>query len=201
MSHTQHAEPFFVADHRALDFLNSVATPQDERIDWLVDGPSFLRWLVRAFDVDADLSFAGARLDEVAARARLFREWFRGFVEKHAGELLRPSQVRSLRPLNAVLSVDRAYQQVVSAKEGATLVLRTQRDFKSAADLLQPIAHAVADLLCNADFEQVRQCEGANCTLWFLDISKSHKRRWCSMAVCGNRAKVAQHRARQRGNP
>jgi predicted RNA-binding Zn ribbon-like protein len=64
---------------------------------------------------------------------------------------------------------------------------------------LQPLAHAIADFLCHADFAQVRRCEGENCTLWFLDVSKSHRRRWCSMAVCGNRAKVGHYRARRRG--
>jgi predicted RNA-binding Zn ribbon-like protein len=40
-------------------------------------------------------------------------------------------------------------------------------------------------------FTLVRKCEGTTCTLWFLDVSKAHARRWCSMAVCGNRAKAA----------
>ena len=48
------------------------------------------------------------------------------------------------------------------------------------------------------DFSLVRKCEGEGCTLWFLDLSKAHARRWCSMAVCGNRAKAAAHRARAR---
>jgi len=49
----QRPDPFFLADHRALDFLNSVATPQDERIDWLADGPSLLNWLSQGFGVSS----------------------------------------------------------------------------------------------------------------------------------------------------
>jgi predicted RNA-binding Zn ribbon-like protein len=31
-----------------------------------------------------------------------------------------------------------------------------------------------------------------------VDVSKAHGRRWCSMTICGNRAKAAAHRARAR---
>ena len=48
-----------------------------------------------------------------------------------------------------------------------------------------------------ADFRLIRGCEGPVCTLLFLDRTKAHGRRWCSMAVCGNRAKAAAHRARR----
>lgn len=64
--------------------------------------------------------------------------------------------------------------------------------------LLLPLAEAMGDLICHADFEQVKICEGPTCTLWFNDVSKNHTRRWCSMAVCGNRAKAAAHRAKNR---
>ncbi|NEJ40784.1 CGNR zinc finger domain-containing protein, partial [Rhizobium ruizarguesonis] len=36
-----------------------------------------------------------------------------------------------------------------------------------------------------------------DCTLFFLDTTKSHRRRWCSMALCGNRMKVAAFRSRK----
>jgi predicted RNA-binding Zn ribbon-like protein len=62
-----------------------------------------------------------------------------------------------------------------------------------------PVAEAVATLLAKGDFSLVRKCECPDCTLWFHDRTKSHHRRWCSMALCGNRMKVAAFRARQKG--
>jgi predicted RNA-binding Zn ribbon-like protein len=44
----------------------------------------------------------------------------------------------------------------------------------------------------------VRQCEGEGCALLFVDISRAQDRRWCSMSGCGNKAKVAEFRRRQR---
>lgn len=42
----------------------------------------------------------------------------------------------------------------------------------------------------------LRRCRG--CDAYFLDDSRGRRRRWCSMERCGNRAKVAGYRARQR---
>jgi predicted RNA-binding Zn ribbon-like protein len=200
MSHSApRPDAFFIADHRALDFLNSVATPQDERIDWLADGPSLLAWLRQGFGDAAGLVVNSKELDAIAARARTLREWFRGFVARHAGTKLTPAVARALKPLNELLANDQCYQQIVSGDGDEPLVLRSSHRPNAPNAALQPVAHAIADLVCHADFTQVRQCEGTGCTLWFLDVSKGHKRRWCSMAVCGNRAKVEQYRARQRG--
>lgn len=46
---------------------------------------------------------------------------------------------------------------------------------------------------------RVRSCEHDGCTLWFLDTSRSGRRRWCSMEVCGNRAKAKRHYDRRTG--
>lgn len=46
--------------------------------------------------------------------------------------------------------------------------------------------------------DRVRRCASPECVLHFLDTSKNGTRRWCSMAVCGNRAKAARHQARRR---
>ena len=72
----------------------------------------------------------------------------------------------------------------------------------TAEQLFVPLAEAAAELLACGNFDLVRKCEDNKCVLWFYDRTKSHKRRWCSMAICGNRAKVAAHRKRpKRGIP
>lgn len=65
--------------------------------------------------------------------------------------------------------------------------------------MLMPVALAAAELFAHGDFDLVRGCEGPDCVLHFYDRTKSHRRRWRSMATCGNRAKVQTFRARQRG--
>jgi len=70
--------------------------------------------------------------------------------------------------------------------------------WRAPAELLVPIASAMADLLSQGETQLVRRCENPVCTLWFYDRTKGHRRRWCSQAVCGNRAKVAAFRVRKR---
>ena len=60
------------------------------------------------------------------------------------------------------------------------------------------MAELAAELVVSGDFELIRKCESDECVLWFYDRTKSHRRRWCSMAACGNRHKVAAYRERVR---
>jgi predicted RNA-binding Zn ribbon-like protein len=207
--------PFFIADDAALDFLNTIASPWGAEIEWLASGADLVAWLGQAKTLPADVfaqfrGQAGSRaLDAVAGEARKLREWFRGFVAKHAGRPLARRALRELAPLNEVLGRDEAFWRIEPGSPGAEdpanhelHALRWQigRRWDNPRTLLLPIAHALGDLICEKDFSLVRRCEGEDCTLWFLDVSKAHARRWCSMAVCGNRAKVTAHRARARQN-
>jgi predicted RNA-binding Zn ribbon-like protein len=64
-----------------------------------------------------------------------------------------------------------------------------------------PVIWSAAELLTAPERALVRQCAGPGCTWLFLDTSRNHTRRWCSMEDCGNRAKAQRHYARQRGQP
>ncbi len=208
--------PFFIADDVALDFLNSVAAPWGEQIEWLASGSDLVAWLEQAHAAPANVladfrkrSTAHA-LDSVASKARDLREWFRTFVRDHAGKPLKPRALRELAPLNQLLRRDEVYRQIKAADAGdikikspsedRTFHWENERRWRNPDTLLLPIAEAMGELVCQKDFTFVRRCEGATCTLWFADLSKAHARRWCSMAVCGNRAKAAAHRARARQN-
>jgi predicted RNA-binding Zn ribbon-like protein len=69
----------------------------------------------------------------------------------------------------------------------------------SARALLASLAREAVHLFGGEDAQRVRQCQSTSCTIFFVDTSRSGHRRWCSMAACGNKAKVAALRERQRG--
>jgi len=203
MDHDHPIPALFVADAPGLDFLNSIATPADEPVDWLRDGDGLLGWLAQAAMVPPDAlrtlraQFAPAEFDAVAGRARALREWFRAFVVQRKGRPLTAADLAPLEPLNRILARDERYAEVV-AGAGGRFELSEQRRWTSPESLLLPIAQALARLVCDEDFTHVKACEGERCTLLFADHTRGHARRWCSMAVCGNRAKVAAHRQRAR---
>jgi predicted RNA-binding Zn ribbon-like protein len=201
----QHRSPaIFIADSLGLDFLNSVATPLDAPVDWLDTGDGLLTWLAQAKLVPAAaLNELKARampgeLDKVADQARALREWFRRFVSKHMGRPLPPKALLELGPLNKLLRHDEAFRQISRHRErdGGRFELRVVRRWRSPEFLLLPIGEALAKFVCEEDFANVKACEGHSCTLVFADHTRGRARRWCSMAVCGNRAKQVAHRNR-----
>lgn len=198
----------FLADSLGLDFLNSVATPVDTPVDWLEDGDGLLRWLEQAQLVPQEVLRSAreraipGEIDRLAGQARALREWFRGFVRQHKGHALHGADLAELEPLNALLKRDERYAEIVtgSHSESPVFTLAQQRRWHSSDALLLPIAEAMARLVCDEDFAHVKACEGPTCTLLFADHTRGHARRWCSMALCGNRAKQAAHRARQKSS-
>jgi predicted RNA-binding Zn ribbon-like protein len=141
-------------------------------------------------------------LDPVAAQARELREWFRGFVHKHRGRQLARDDFRSLERLNRLLERDESFSQIipVAARRGSAFELQVSRRWQSPEALLFPIADVLAQFVCAEDFSYVKACEGPACTLLFADRTRSKARRWCSMSICGNRAKQAAYRRRNRAD-
>jgi predicted RNA-binding Zn ribbon-like protein len=67
------------------------------------------------------------------------------------------------------------------------------------AGLIIPIVESAADSLISGELGRVRRCGDGRCSRVFLDATRNGRRRWCEMATCGNRAKAARFRARERG--
>ena len=201
--------PFFIAGNLGLDFLNSLAVPVDTKVEWLASGEDLLGWLKRAGLVPDKVlnafrkSAAPDELDAAAAEARGLRDWFKPFVYKHMGRPIEPRALRQLERLNRLLAREQEFGQIVvqdRRRPGETgvssLAWRAQRRWNSPESLLLPLARSLADLVCTEDFTYVKACEGESCTLLFIDRTRGHARRWCSMAICGNRAKQSAHRKR-----
>ena len=208
--------PFFIADHLGLDFLNTIAVPVDTEVEWLSSGEDLLAWLRQARLVpdevlDSLRTRAGlGGLDIIAAQARALRDWFKPFVYKHMGKPLTAQALRQLGPLNELLARDEQFSQIVvrdrrdnqrrdreqEKRVISGLVWVPQRRWHSPESVLLPIAQLLASLVCTEDFTYVKACEGRRCTLLFVDRTRARVRRWCSMTVCGNRAKQATYRER-----
>ena len=197
----------FIAGALGLDFLNSIATPVRDVVEWIGDGSDLLSWmkqadLLKLADLKAlKVSMSASQLDAAAREARELREWFRAFVHAHRGRPLTSRALDQLGPLKRLLSQDEIHWQIEPTgtahghdEHGVTphlFQLRPNRRWRKPESLLYPIAEEMAKLICSADFTYIKACEGKVCTLLFLDETQRHARRWCSMAVCGNRAKAA----------
>jgi len=178
-----------IGGHLALDLLNTVAVANGQLTDSLQTDADVNQWLLEhavAPDPKA-LEIAGLDLIE---KTHALREIIRELVSaKKAGAALK------IDALNAYLQHGASYLQLAKSDANQYRIERV-RHKESIEQLLAPIAEAAAELIALDDFSMVRKCESPDCVLWFYDRTKGHKRRWCSMAVCGNRHKVASFRKR-----
>ena len=98
--------------------------------------------------------------------------------------------------MNKLLAREASTHELVATKDGLKLEERPQLESPQA--LISLVAMQLASLLATEDASLIRDCAGTGCTLTFIDRTKAHRRMFCSAAACGNRAKVAAFRSRQR---
>jgi len=191
----------FLAGHPAVDFLNSAYAPGGQQIETIGDGRALLDWMVGANLLDEGESatlqrrFTRKALDAAAQEARAAREWARTWLTAWRANPARDYS-DEIAALNKLLAREARSHEVIAVKRKLELLDRSQ--FREASSLLAPIAVEIARLITQEDPGLVRACAGADCTLWFLDRTKAQRRMFCSAAACGNRAKVAAFRIRQR---
>jgi predicted RNA-binding Zn ribbon-like protein len=182
-----------LADHPALDILNTVSRIDGELVDSLQSDRDVLGWLARAgWPVENNLT--NLRSSLLLQSTRTLREAIRTAVEKRKAEKMADATV-----LNAFLAKAESHLELVPERGG---YLRLKRQWKrlTPQQMLAPLAESAADLLATGDFSLIKRCENKECVLWFCDRTRSHHRRWCSMTTCGNRHKVAAFRSRQQHN-
>ncbi len=171
----------FIGGDPAIDFLNTEIAQEGRRIDLFGRPDDVLQWLkeVSGRDVRSPLSLPKVKQLRAAARVLIA-----------SGR--RPRR-REVDVVNAALARGRGSFQLRTSKGEIRTHFQPEAD-----DALFMLASYVADFLASADLSLVKPCQGTNCVLHFYDTTKSHTRRWCSMAGCGNRMKAALHYRRSR---
>ncbi len=189
----------FVGNHTILDLINTKpmmdGSPQELLIDW----QAVIRWFQMAEILERVQAQSLTRKWEGTRSAKDFVEGLRHFREDlrktvSALEASKAAPRQNIEDLSRLLRAHRTYLKLCE-KDGQWQKIESF-DVERPQDLFGPLAHVAADLLVNVDFNRVRQCE--NCIFHFHDTSKNATRRWCSMHLCGNRAKVAAYAQRKR---
>jgi predicted RNA-binding Zn ribbon-like protein len=195
-------KPLFLGSHPALDFLNTRPTPRGTPVELIGDGPSYAAWLEAAQLLHGTTAsmlrrrFGAAALDAAASEARKVREWARDWIARWR-EAPGGAYTAELRHLNQLLARAKYYPEMLIANDGFRVAERWRID--SGDELIALVAAQIASLVAIEPPALVKRCAGPGCTLWFVDRTKAHSRLFCSATACGNRAKVAAFRERQRG--
>jgi predicted RNA-binding Zn ribbon-like protein len=179
----------FIGDNLAINFINTRRMVVGQLTDTLQNDNDVKSWLKR-LEVPVSkgtLTFSNGVLLQAA---RELRE-----IALVAVRNRKSGKKPSLIALNRFLARASSHEALTTDDANSIRVTRVYSK-ETVEAFLAPIAEAIADLLADGDFDLVRHCDGHDCVLWFYDRTKGHRRRWCTSAGCGNRAKVAAFRAR-----
>jgi predicted RNA-binding Zn ribbon-like protein len=94
-----------------------------------------------------------------------------------------------VEPVNEILRITEGHDELVH--EGSAWRIEFIAREAGLDWLLAAVARSAAEIIAEGARARLRLCANANCSLFFYDDSRTHRRRWCSMAICGNRSKVA----------
>ena len=190
----------FVGNHPALDFLNTrPLLSGEEPTELLPDFAAVLRWFRAANMLGSREANELRRQWGESERASRALDSLHQLREKLRKEVLKYEaggdvQKATVEEINRLMASYPMQTRLIVTKDG----FRNEAycDPREPEDLLGPVAYSIAALLADLDRTRIRKC--SNCVLHFYDTSKKGTRRWCSMQICGNRAKVATYAARHR---
>jgi len=173
----------FVGNNLGIDFINTEVKLKGELMDLLMSDSDVMEWLDQA-NIDAELS-RGIDLGKLLTFRKKARHILTRIIDN---ESLDDEAITSL---NDDLKHYKTHYQLEMSSDGYQL--SNQKSFSSTAELIGLFAFELANLLSSDQRTYLKRCLNPDCVLMFVDNSRSHKRRWCSMDTCGNRAKVSKH--------
>jgi predicted RNA-binding Zn ribbon-like protein len=189
MKNSFESEKFYVVGNNpALDFINSVMFDLTRE--------TLLSWAI------------AVNLIEAEKAENLLQKWnenelaeisdFRKNLRETVINVANGNGIKSFEIdlVNRILQQNNGFQKLQQTPDG--FIKRFEFDLSEPKKILVPIAESIVDLLCYGDLSYLRKCEREDCILYFYDTTKNHKRRWCSMAICGNRAKAAKFYQRKK---
>jgi predicted RNA-binding Zn ribbon-like protein len=183
----------------ALDFVNTASRWRSEPVDRLGDYAGLWRW-ARLAGLVEDEEAGPAAAEAEAARTAAFAEaqalraaLWRIFDAAAHGAAVAAPDLETLRRWTRRAA---QFRELAQSPDGFR-----ERWTADAPPLEKPlfaIALAAENLLKSGRLDRLHVCGGDNCEWIFLDNSKNASRRWCSMATCGNDAKVKKFRRRRK---
>jgi predicted RNA-binding Zn ribbon-like protein len=178
------------------DFINTLEHSAVADTDHIPTAEDALGWLVEHGVLHAeDVERAGSP-DEVLTRIRAARQALREVAD--AVYARRAPASDAVDEVNRTL---RARELIVLEPASDGVRIAHRHEGHPLDDALARLAQPLVDELAGGRPERLRVCANDACRWVFFDASPTGRRRWCSMASCGNRAKAARHRARQRKAP
>ena len=175
-----------------LEFANTIVIQHRKRVDLIGSPEELMQWLLEknilapAALSELNHKWSKSEQNRLTQIAQNFRDELRAMAEKVVAKREIPESSRE--SINDLLAQQSEYSSIERTRSG--FEIRKHRELDRPEQLLFSIAESAAALLCEANLALVKKCSNPECTLFFFDSTKNHRRRWCSMQTCGNRMKV-----------
>ncbi|MBE5102336.1 CGNR zinc finger domain-containing protein [Priestia aryabhattai] len=187
---------FLLGGSAWINLVNTTYISEKQIIDILIEPSSTLQWLeennlLRESDF---LTLENEQLlNSLIIELRSLRNLIKMILDdlEQQGKLslnVTEQLKRLTKQVKVSLTIDSESDKLKLVPEGITT-----RDH-----VLYMIIYSVIQTLDTIPTHRIRNCEHPECRLSFVDTSKSGKRRWCSMELCGNRQKAAEFYARKK---
>lgn len=190
MPNTIQASPLFLSGNVALDFINTQYSENGIDKDVLANNQSVISWLEQVGQLKESPNVIPIDLMVISKQLRT--------KLKNIIDQLLNGQPPKLSAFNHLLDEVQFLEQLDWDNDKKKFILLKKCRVKSSLSILEPVISSMLYLLTHENMQYIRQCEASDCVLYFLDLTKSHRRRWCSMSTCGNRMKVAAFRERKK---
>ncbi len=175
----------------ALDLVNTCVRRDHADVD-LLDSPAALAAWLRV--ESARVAWSGPVSHADLRAVQELRTALAALLEARR-EGTRPPAC-ALRKLNDALAAPCATGRLAWPAAGPKLAQPTAANRRDV--LLRALAADTVNLLTGLFAARLRVCEHPDCVLQFVALNP--RRRWCTAAVCGNRARVARHYLRQQAD-
>jgi predicted RNA-binding Zn ribbon-like protein len=167
------------------DFVNTI--DREEETDELATPAALARWLVERGLLPAG---EGELSEADHARAIELREALRGMALANNGEAASAAATAAVERL--------AREAVLEARFPGEGGWRLEPRAAGMAGSLGRLIAIMVEAMADGTWSRLKACSAETCQWLFYDTSKNRSGHWCSMRVCGNRAKARQFRARRR---
>ena len=169
-------------------YMNTVDLEQGT--DQLASAEGLRAWLVERELLPSDSPKAECDGDALETAIAL-RESLRGLCLANNGERPGPEATEAFASTSARLHLH------LTARFGGPDLITLEPDEEGLRRALGVILTIVFDALHDGTWDRLKACASDTCQWAFYDHSRNRSKHWCTMAECGNRAKVRSYRARQ----
>lgn len=186
-------------EHLCLDFVNSTPNHRDANENYLNTYDDLVSWALDVKLLNEDTAqylwnIASQHSSQSTAlhqKSIVLREAIYNILVDIVNN--QPPKASDIDIVNAALAETMSHMRLIFSGKGFDW--SWESIISNPEYLIWRVAWSAGELLMSEDLANIRQCNG--CDWLFLDTSRGHRRRWCDMRTCGNRAKARRHYKRK----